>query len=100
MLYLSISTDPEKYIRRNKTKKSKKFLSLLLVVAMIFSLAVPVFAEGETETPATLVSWSGGTSVTNNGEADVLSDVTLSMNDNGEGLNQYGSLGVTTSTYG
>lgn len=29
-------------------KKSKKFLSLLLVVAMIFSLAVPVFAEGET----------------------------------------------------
>lgn len=81
-------------------KKSKKFLSLLLVVAMIFSLAVPVFAEGETETPATLVSWSGGTSVTNNGEADVLSDVTLSMNDNGEGLNQYGSLGVTTSTYG
>ncbi len=28
-------------------KKSKKFLSLLLVIAMIFSLAVPVFAEGE-----------------------------------------------------
>lgn len=81
-------------------KKSKKFLSLLLVVAMIFSLAVPVFAEGETATPATLASWVGGTSVTNNGEADVLSDVTLSMNDNGEGLNQYGSLGVTTSTYG
>ncbi len=81
-------------------KKTKKILSLLLVFAMIFTLAVPVFAEGETETPATLASWVGGTSVTNNGEADVLSDVTLSMKDNGEGLNAYGSLGVTTSTYG
>lgn len=34
-------------------KKTKKILSLLLVFAMIFTLAVPVFAEGETETPAT-----------------------------------------------
>lgn len=37
-------------------KKSKKFLSLLLVVAMIFSLAVPVFAEGETAKTASLVT--------------------------------------------
>ena len=66
-------------------KKSKKFLSLLLVVAMIFSLAVPVFAEGETETPATLVSWDG-TSVASNGSTDVAEPVELSMNDNGGGL--------------
>lgn len=37
-------------------KKSKKFLSLLLVVAMIFSLAVPVFAEGETAKTATKIT--------------------------------------------
>lgn len=37
-------------------KKSKKLLSLLLVVAMIFSLAVPVFAEGETAKTASLVT--------------------------------------------
>ena len=46
-------------------KSTKKLLSLLLVIAMIFSLAIPVLAEGETT--ATLVSWSGGTSVTSNG---------------------------------
>lgn len=36
-------------------KSTKKLLSLLLVVAMIFSLAVPVFAEGETPATATKV---------------------------------------------
>ena len=81
-------------------KSTKKLLSLLLVLAMVFSLAVPVFAEGETPTTATLASWSGGTSLTNNGENDILKDVTLVMKDNGEGLNQYNSLGVTTSTFG
>ena len=79
-------------------KSTKKLLSLLLVIAMIFSLAIPVLAEGETT--ATLVSWSGGTSVTSNGESDVVEGVELTMNDNGEGLNAYGSLGVSTSTYG
>ena len=68
-------------------KKSKKFLSLLLVIAMIFSLAVPVFAEGDTETPATLVSWDG-TSVASNGSTDVAEPVELSMNDNGSGLDK------------
>lgn len=79
-------------------KSTKKLLSLLLVIAMIFSLAIPVLAEGETT--ATLVSWSGGTSVTSNGENDVVKGVELTMNDNGEGLNAYGSLGVSTSTFG
>ena len=79
-------------------KSTKKLLSLLLVIAMIFSLAIPVLAEGETT--ATLVSWSGGTSVTSNGENDVVKGVELTMNDNGKGLNAYGSLGVSTSTYG
>ena len=37
-------------------KNTKKLLSLLLVVAMIFSLAVPVFAEGETAKTASLVT--------------------------------------------
>ena len=36
-------------------KSTKKLLSLLLVLAMVFSLAVPVFAEGETPTTATKV---------------------------------------------
>ena len=73
-------------------KSTKKLLSLLLVIAMIFSLAIPVLAEGETT--ATLVSWSGGTSVTSNGENDVVKGVELTMNDNGKGLNAYGNLGV------
>lgn len=77
-------------------KKSKKFLSLLLVVAMIFSLAVPVFAEGETETPATLVSWDG-TSVASNGSTDVAEPVELSMNDNGGGLE---TVTIAPSKYG
>lgn len=81
-------------------KSTKKLLSLLLVFVMVFSLAVPVFAEGETPATATLASWSGGTSVANNGENGILKDVALVMKDNGEGLNQYNSLGVTTSTYG
>lgn len=80
-------------------KKSKKFLSLLLVVAMIFSLAVPVFAEGETETPATLVSWSGGTSLKNNGDADVLSDVELTVGAVSSGANLKNHA-VKTSTFG
>ena len=79
-------------------KSTKKLLSLLLVIAMIFSLAIPVLAEGETT--ATLVSWSGGTSVTSNGENDVVKGVELTMNDNGEGLNAHNSLGVHTSTFG
>ena len=37
-------------------KNTKKLLSLLLVVAMIFSLAVPVFAEGETAKTATKIT--------------------------------------------
>lgn len=36
-------------------KSTKKLLSLLLVFVMIFSLAVPVFAEGETPATATKV---------------------------------------------
>lgn len=80
-------------------KKSKKFLSLLLVVAMIFSLAVPVFAEGETETPATLVSWVGGTSLKNNGDADVLSDVELTVGAVSSGANLKNHA-VKTSTFG
>lgn len=68
-------------------KSTKKLLSLLLVFVMVFSLAVPVFAEGETPATATLASWSGGTSVANNGENDILKDVALVMKDNGEGLN-------------
>ena len=36
-------------------KSTKKLLSLLLVLAMVFSLAVPVFAEGETPATATKV---------------------------------------------
>ena len=79
-------------------KSTKKLLSLLLVIAMIFSLAIPVLAEGETT--ATLVSWSGGTSVTSNGENDVVKGVELTMNDNGKGLNEYNSLGVSTTTKG
>ena len=79
-------------------KSTKKLLSLLLVIAMIFSLAIPVLAEGETT--ATLVSWSGGTSVTSNGENDVVKGVELTMNDNGKGLNAYNSLGVSTTTKG
>ena len=79
-------------------KSTKKLLSLLLVIAMIFSLAIPVLAEGETT--ATLVSWSGGTSVTSNGENDVVKGVKLTMNDNGKGLNEYNSLGVSTTTKG
>lgn len=78
-------------------KHSKKLLSLLLVLCMVLSLTCTAFAVEE---PVTLASWSGGTSLTNNGSADVLSNITLSMKDNGEGLNAYGSLGITTSTYG
>lgn len=33
-------------------KNTKKLLSLLLVIAMIFALAVPAFAEGETPSMA------------------------------------------------
>ena len=86
-------------------KSTKKLLSLLLVIAMIFSLAIPVLAEGETT--ATLVSWSGDATVTNddksvtsNGENDVVKGVKLTMNDNGKGLNEYNSLGVSTTTKG
>lgn len=78
-------------------KHSKKLLSLLLVLCMVLSLTCTAFAVEE---PVTLASWSGGTSLTNNGSADVLSNITLSMKDNGEGLNAYGSLGITTSTFG
>lgn len=80
-------------------KSTKKLLSLLLVLAMIFTLAIPAFAVEET-TPVSLVTWTGGTSVTNNGANDKLSGVELFMKDNGSGLNAYGSLGVTTSTFG
>ena len=59
-------------------KSTKKLLSLLLVIAMIFSLAIPVLAEGET-TAASLATWTGGTSFTNNGEGDVLSGIELSV---------------------
>lgn len=78
-------------------KSTKRILSLLLVLAMVFSLAVPAFAEGET--PATLVSWSGGTSVVNNGENDVLSDVSLAVDAvaNDSTLSNHK---ITTSTYG
>ena len=59
-------------------KSTKKLLSLLLVIAMIFSLAIPVLAEGET-TAASLATWTGGSSLTNNGEGDVLSGIELSV---------------------
>ena len=59
-------------------KSTKKILSLLLVIAMIFSLAIPVLAEGET-TAASLATWTGGSSLTNNGEGDVLSGIELSV---------------------
>ena len=59
-------------------KSTKKLLSLLLVIAMIFSLAIPVLAEGET-TAASLATWTGGSSLTNNGEGDVLSSIELSV---------------------
>lgn len=59
-------------------KSTKKLLSLLLVIAMIFSLAIPVLAEGET-TAAPLATWTGGSSLTNNGEGDVLSGIELSV---------------------
>lgn len=80
-------------------KNTKKLLSLLLVVAMIFSLAVPVFAEGETATPATLASWVGGTSLKNNGDADVLSDVELTVGAVSSGANLKNHA-VKTSTFG
>ncbi len=79
-------------------KSTKKILSLLLVLAMIFSLAVPVLAEGETERTA-LVTWVGGTDDKNNGEADVLSNVELTVgavaNDS-----KLSNQKITTSTYG
>lgn len=49
-------------------KHSKKLLSLLLVLCMVLSLTCTAFAVEE---PVTLASWSGGTSLTNNGSADV-----------------------------
>lgn len=80
-------------------KSTKKLLSLLLVLAMVFTLAIPAFAVEET-TPVSLVTWTGGTSVTNNGTNDVLSGVELTMKDSGTELNAYGTLGVSASTYG
>lgn len=79
----------------------KKFLSLFLALILVVGLLVPaVSAEpAETETKA-LVTWTGGTSLTNNGTGDVLSDVELAMFDSSDQLNAYGSLGVATSTYG
>lgn len=78
-------------------KHSKKLLSLLLVLCMVLSLTCTAFAVEE---PVTLASWSGGTSVTNNGTQDVLKDVALAMKDSGDALNSYGSMKVATSSYG
>ena len=79
----------------------KKFLSLILAIVLVVGLLVPaVSAEtGEAETKA-LATWTGGTSVTNNGTSDVLKDITMTMKDSGDALNAYGSLGFTTSTFG
>ena len=79
-------------------KHSKKLLSLLLVLCMVLSLTCTAFAAEEE--PVTLASWSGGTSVTNNGTQDVLKDVALAMKDSGDALNSYGSMKVATSSYG
>ena len=59
-------------------KSTKKLLSLLLVLAMVFSLAVPVFAEGETPATATLASWTE--SLVNSGADDVCKDISLAFN--------------------
>lgn len=59
-------------------KSTKKLLSLLLVFVMVFSLAVPVFAEGETPTTATLASWTE--KLVNSGANDVCKDVSLAYN--------------------
>ena len=79
----------------------KKFLSLILAIVLVVGLLIPaVSAEtGEAETKA-LATWTGGTSVTNNGTSDVLKDITMTMKDSGDALNAYGSLGFTTSTFG
>lgn len=79
-------------------KHSKKLLSLLLVLCMVLSLTCTAFAAEEES--VTLASWSGGTSVTNNGTQDVLKDVALAMKDSGDALNSYGSMKVATSSYG
>lgn len=80
-------------------KSTKKLLSLLLVLAMIFTLAVPVLAEDEA-TPVSLASWVDGSSLTNNGEGDVLSDVTLSVGAvaNGSTLSEHKI--TTSASYG
>lgn len=77
----------------------KKFLSLILAIVLVVGLLVPaVSAEtGEAETKA-LATWTGGTSVTNNGESDVLKNITMTMKDSSDGLNIYNSLGFTTTT--
>ena len=79
-------------------KHSKKLLSLLLVLCMVLSLTCTAFAAEEES--VTLASWSGGTSVTNNGTQDVLKDVALAMKDSGDALNSYGSMKVATSSHG
>lgn len=58
-------------------KSTKKLLSLLLVFVMIFSLAVPVFAEGETA-PTSLATWTD--SIVNSGADDVCKDISLAYN--------------------
>ena len=79
----------------------KKFLSLILAIVLVVGLLVPaVSAEtGEAETKA-LATWTGGTSVTNNGESDVLKNITMTMKDSSDGLNIYDSLGFTTTEHG
>lgn len=58
-------------------KSTKKLLSLLLVFVMVFSLAVPVFAEGETA-PTSLATWTD--SIVNSGADDVCKDISLAYN--------------------
>lgn len=57
-------------------KSTKKLLSLLLVFVMVFSLAIPAFAEGETA-PASLATWTE--SLVNSGANDVCKDISLTF---------------------
>lgn len=80
-------------------KSGKKILSMLLVVVMVMSLAVPVLAEDEAS-QVTLASWVNGSSLTNNGAGDIFSDVTLSVGAvaNGSTLSEHKI--TTSASYG
>ncbi|MDO4816416.1 MAG: 5'-nucleotidase C-terminal domain-containing protein [Bacillota bacterium] len=76
-------------------KTTKKVLSLLLVLAMIFTLAIPALAVDTTT--ETLVSWVNGESLVSNGQNDVLSDVTLAYSGKAADLKTGASYGNLTA---